>query len=126
MKCVIAGSRNISDYKYIDQAFTSCSWSDKITEIVSGAARGVDALGEELAEKKGLELSKFPADWSKGKKAGHLRNKDMAKYTDIAIVIMINGGSKGSLNMIDQMRKLKKPCLVFELSIEGELIGKRN
>lgn len=140
MKCVIAGSRELGlkivnnrkvqktleECPEIMQAFTSCVWSDKITEIVSGTALGVDTLGEEVARKLGLELTKFPANWSLGKRAGHLRNADMAKYTDIAIVIMINGGSKGSLNMIEQMRKLKKPCLVFELSLEGELIEKRS
>ena len=127
MKCIIAGSRNIANYGFIEQSFLKCSWSDKIVEIVSGTARGVDNLGEQLAEKFGLEVTKFPADWQRfGKRAGHLRNADMAKYTDIAIVVMSYGGTNGSLNMIENMRKLGKPCLVFELSLEGELIEKRN
>lgn len=140
MKCVIAGSREIGlkisngrkvqmtleECPWVEVAFTSCAWVDKITEIVSGTALGVDTLGEELAKKRGLELAKFPADWkSLGKKAGHLRNKDMALYCDIAIVIMKQGGSAGSLNMIENMRKLKKPCLVFELSLTGELNAKQ-
>jgi len=139
MKCIIAGSRDLGlktvnnqkvqmtldECKLIDDMFTSCEWCGKITEIVSGTARGVDTIGEQLAEKYGLKLTKFPADWDRhGKRAGHLRNGDMAKYTDIAMVFMSCGGTAGSKNMIQQMDKLKKPCLVFEETLEGNLIGK--
>lgn len=124
MKCIIAGSRGITDYNIIEEAFTKCPWHGKITEIVSGTARGVDRLGEELAEKRGLEVGKFPADWSKGRGAGHIRNKDMAKYTDIAIILW-DGSSKGTKNMIDNMKKLGKPCMVF-IYRDGELSLQKN
>ena len=145
MKCVIAGGRTIGlkevdgkmvqmtleDAPFIMDAFTRCDWYDKITEIVSGRARGIDNLGEQLAMKLNLNMCTFPADWKDisrkgvvirtnkyGKYntlAGHMRNEDMAKYTDIAIVIMALGGSSGSLNMIDNMKKINKPCFVYEL-----------
>lgn len=120
MKCVIAGSRTIDSYELLQQAFTKCDWYDKITEIVSGTARGVDRLGERLAKERGLELTKFPADWSLGKRAGHIRNKDMARYTDIAIILW-DGRSTGTANMIRNMDILDKPCLVFTVS-NGELV----
>ncbi len=127
MKCVIAGSRSLGlrevngkliqmtldECSFIEDAFTKCDWSCKITEIVSGTARGVDVLGEQLAEKLGLELIKFPANWGEfGKGAGHIRNGDMAKYADIAIVLW-DGHSRGSANMIKQMGKHGKPCIVY-------------
>lgn len=135
MRCVIAGSRGLGlkddgfkktqmtleECPFVEEAFTKCEWYDRIEEIVSGVARGIDNLGEQLAEKRGLEISKFPADWSVGRKAGHLRNADMAKYTDIAIVLW-DGRSKGTRNMIEQMRKVKKPCLVF-LVTDGVIRG---
>ena len=123
MKCVIAGSRSLgttsdggqmtlNECQWMEQMFTECEWSDRITEIVSGTAKGVDQLGEQLAEKLNLELTKFPANWSMGRGAGHIRNADMAKYADIAIVYW-DGHSKGSKNMIYQMKKLGKPCVVY-------------
>lgn len=115
MKCVIAGSRTITDYELIHEAFTLCDWRDRITEIVSGAARGVDTLGEQLAHNKRLKLARFPADWDRYKNAaGPIRNEQMAKYCDIAIIIM-EGKSTGSRNMVKQMTKLKKPHIVFEV-----------
>jgi len=123
MKCVIAGSRSLGtddegnqmsldECPWMERLFTECEWSGRITEIVSGTAKGIDQLGEQLAEKLNLELTKFPADWSLGKGAGHLRNSDMAKYADMAIVYW-DGHSRGSKNMIYQMKKIGKPCVVY-------------
>jgi hypothetical protein len=36
MKCVVAGSRKIDDYRILDCLFTTHFWRDKIVEIVSG------------------------------------------------------------------------------------------
>ena len=119
MKCVIAGSRAITDYEYVREAFLLCDWKDRITEIVSGKAKGVDTLGEQVAEEFGLEVGAFPADWNKhGRAAGPIRNGLMADYADIAIVIMVSGGSSGSKNMVKQMEKRKKPVMVFEITGE--------
>lgn len=115
MKCVIAGSRDITNYELVRDAFTLCDWSDRIDEIVSGEARGVDTLGERVSDEFGLKLARFPADWSKGRVAGHIRNEQMAKYCDMAIIVMKSGGSPGSNNMIKQMKKLKKPVIVYEV-----------
>ena len=115
MRCVIAGSRTISNYELIREAFTLCDWRDRITEIVSGKARGVDTLGERIAEEFGLDIKEFPADWDRYRNAaGPIRNKEMALYCDIAIIVM-EGKSVGSKDMVKQMKKLKKPHIVFEV-----------
>ncbi|KFZ25621.1 MAG: hypothetical protein KQ78_02195 [Candidatus Izimaplasma bacterium HR2] len=138
IKCVIAGSRSLGlkeingvlvqmmldECPFVEEVFTKCEWSCRILEIVSGTAKGIDNLGEQLADKLGLDVVKFPADWSQGKVAGHIRNKDMAKYCDMAIVIMKNN-SKGSMNMIEQMKKLNKPCLVYIIR-NGEIYEQSN
>lgn len=112
MKVIIAGSRDITDYSIVYSAFASCPFD--ITEIVSGCAKGVDSLGEQIGSLCLIPVCKFPADWNKhGKAAGPIRNKQMAEYADAAIVI--HNGSKGSLNMIEQMKKLNKPVYVKEV-----------
>ena len=74
-------------------------------EIVSGTARGVDQLGERYALERGLKLKKFPANWDKyGRKAGYLRNKEMAEYARILIAFW-DGKSKGTKHMIDLAQK---------------------
>ncbi len=107
MKVIIAGSRGFSDYnrmkKELDVLFSK---TDKnIIEIVSGTAGGADKLGEKYANENGIKLMKMPADWNGlGKKAGYVRNEDMAKYAD-ACVVFWDGESKGSKHMIDLAKK---------------------
>ena len=44
----------------------------------------------------------FPADWDKyGKRAGYLRNVQMAEYAD-ALLAFWDGESRGTKNMIDE------------------------
>jgi hypothetical protein len=107
VKIIIAGSRTIHDYDAVVQAMEDCEWIP--TEIVSGGAFGVDALGEEWAQRHGVPVTRFNADWSKYKKAaGFLRNEEMADYSD-ALVAIWNGRSKGTQHMIDTMREQGKP-----------------
>ena len=131
MRVVIAGSRDLGTYRdekmrrvqksledcpWMEEAFNLCDWSDRITEIVSGKAIGIDNLGEQLADKLELEKTIFEAQWDTyGNRAGPIRNADMADYTDIAIVIMKAGWSSGSRDMVKQMQKRKKPVLIFEV-----------
>jgi hypothetical protein len=105
MKVIIAGSRSIVEYKHIGDAVIDSGFN--ITEVVSGAARGVDTLGERWAEVNNIQATRFPADWDKyGKIAGPVRNEQMAKYAD-ALIAIWDGFSRGTKNMIDLARKYK-------------------
>ncbi len=99
MKLIIAGSRNITDYKILLKAIKESGF--KPTTIISGTARGVDRLGEMYAQVKGLELLKFPANWNTyGKQAGYYRNLEMSEHGDCLLAIW-DGKSVGTKMMID-------------------------
>jgi glycerophosphoryl diester phosphodiesterase len=103
MKVIIAGGRNITDYNVVKIAYHKSGL--QATEIVSGAAKGVDYLGELFAKNNGISIKRFPADWNKyGKRAGPLRNLEMAEYAD-ALIAVWDGESKGTSNMIAQARQ---------------------
>lgn len=114
MKVIIAGSRTIKDIEKVEKAFTKFreQYGRQVTEIVSGTADGADKLGERLASKLGIRVKRFPADWSIGRKAGHLRNMEMGDYADAAVVVW-DGISRGAADMADVMNKLGKPCMLF-------------
>lgn len=111
MRTIIAGSRDFSDYALLSQTLDGFKGLE-ISEIVSGGANGTDALGEKYANEKDIALKVFPADWTLGKGAGHMRNAEMALYTDTAIIFW-DSESKGTKNMIEQMKKIKKPCVII-------------
>lgn len=99
MKTIVAGSRDIISPKVVKEAMESCGW--EITEVVSGHARGVDRMGELVAKSKGIPVTTFIADWDQfDKRAGYLRNEQMADYADCLCAIW-DGVSAGTKNMID-------------------------
>jgi hypothetical protein len=106
-KVIVAGSRGFNDYDLLKaklDIILSSIQEDEI-EIVSGTAYGADQLGECYAVEKGLKVKRFPADWDKhGKRAGYLRNEEMAKYAD-ALVAFWDERSSGTKHMIDLARK---------------------
>lgn len=98
MKTIIAGSREITDPSVVDRAIKESGFT--ITEVVSGACRGVDELGEQWAAERGVKVKRFPAGWSElGKAAGPIRNAAMAKYAD-ALIAIWDGESRGTRHMI--------------------------
>lgn len=97
METIIAGSRGITDIQVVQRAVVLSNF--EISEVVSGGARGVDALGEQWAAKHGVPVRRFPADWSQGPSAGPRRNQEMADYAK-ALIAVWDGKSRGTRDMI--------------------------
>ena len=100
MKVIIAGSRDFNDYEMLCRVCNHMLSQQLNVEIVSGAARGADLLGEKYAQEKGFSIKQFKPDWSIGKSAGFLRNKEMAEFAD-ALICFWDKKSKGTKHMID-------------------------
>ena len=105
-KVIIAGGRDFKDYDLLKTKLNKIlSNINTQIVIVSGKARGADSLGERYANEMGYEVAEFPANWDKyGKRAGYIRNEEMAKYAD-ACVCFWDGKSKGTKHMIDLANK---------------------
>lgn len=141
MKLIIAGSRSIRDYNTTRQAILESGlWHKygKKIQVVSGEAEGPDKHGEIFAEKAGLKLHKKPAKWGDIKAAGavvrhnsrgpynalagHWRNEEMAQMADAALVVH-DGRSRGSLDMVHRMLMLEKPCYLYPLRISADALA---
>lgn len=111
MKVLIAGSRDFSDYDLLEAQVDQVA--NNITEIISGTARGADRLGEEYARRHKISIKKMPAEWDRlGKQAGFARNKQMSRVADIGIIFW-DGHSRGTANMIEEMKNHCKPTIVI-------------
>jgi hypothetical protein len=118
MKLIIAGSRSIPPQLGKDlvlaAVFAAKALGWEIGEVVCGEARGIDRCGWLWAEHQGIPIKSFPADWGQhGKKAGYMRNEDMAAYADA--LIAITNGSPGTRHMIEIARRRKMPVIVIEI-----------
>jgi hypothetical protein len=103
MKVIIAGTRTIRDYAAVVRAIKESGFT--ITQVVSGAAWGVDRLGERWAEANNVPIERFHAEWNRyGRAAGPRRNVRMAEYAD-ALILVWDGRSAGSRNMLFEAKK---------------------
>ena len=81
MKLIIAGTRTFTNYQKLKQICDHFLQDQNNIEIVSGACRGADKLGEQYAKERNIKITRFPANWNKyGKAAGPKRNEQMANY----------------------------------------------
>jgi hypothetical protein len=102
---LVAGSRGYGNYKELSREISAyCEGVTNVT-IITGCARGVDYMAGMYARERGLQLKVFLADWKTfGKSAGPIRNRQMARNADAAILFW-DGKSKGTKNMIEELRK---------------------
>ena len=118
-RVVIAGSRSFLDYGvarcFIDRCIAEQGGEEII--ILSGGARGADALGERYAHEHGFAIERYPARWQiYGKAAGVRRNEEMAAACDFVICFW-DGESRGTKSMIALARKYSKPIFIKTLKV---------
>ena len=107
-KIIIAGSRTFNNYEFLKTKINYLI-SNKNCDIiiVSGNAIGADRLGERYAKEYGYKVIKYVPDWDKyGKRAGFIRNEEMAKIANAAVIFCVNKSS-GSMHMIKTAKKHK-------------------
>ena len=88
-------------------------------EFVSGGCRGVDTIAERFCKLHGYPIKVFNADWATyGKRAGYLRNKQMAEYaaeTGGSLIAFWDGKSRGTKMMIELATQNKLDVQVEEI-----------
>lgn len=125
VRLIIAGSRSCPEFREcVDEAIThilSGSSGDHpllhVNLVISGKARGGDTAGELWARHEGIPILGMAADWDKhGRKAGYLRNEDMAEVATHCLILRVGGeSSKGSTHMINIARNKGLPTYVYEM-----------
>jgi len=112
MKTAIIGSRSIQDYNYLENILKSLDF--KITEIITGGAKGVDTLAEIFSFSNSIPITKILPEWDKyGRGAGLVRNTSIIKESDVVIALW-DGKSKGTLDSINKAHKLGKKVFIFK------------
>lgn len=101
-RIIIAGGRDFTDRALVEKCLIeACQDLDpEQVTIVSGGAKGADAIGESLAREFITNLCIYPANWDRyDKAAGHRRNAIMAKNAD-QLLAFWDGKSRGTAGMI--------------------------
>ena len=119
---IIAGSRDFTNYSIVKLSLKHFLLSKQTSEkptIICGMARGADMLGYRLAKEFKLPLKEFPANWNQfGKRAGYIRNEQMAKYAQEhgngVLFAFWDGKSKGTKWMIQLAKKYNLEVYIFD------------
>ena len=110
-KLIVTGGRDFNDYETLCDELNDLAYNeyaDREVSIVSGMARGADALTVKFAKEVGVKLYEFPADWSHyGKRAGFIRNAQMGEFAD-GLLAFWDGKSRGTAHMISYMEDQDK------------------
>ena len=116
MKLSIIGSRTFNDYEIAKQVIFDILYINnyEITEIISGGAKGADALGKRYAMMHDIPFVEYKPDWSIGKHAGLLRNTLIIENSDIVIAFW-DGKSKGTVDGIKKAKRLNKILHVWNV-----------
>lgn len=114
MNIAIIGSRSFKDYELLKLEVDKFISENSIDEviIVSGGAKGADALAERFGEEKGYETIIYFPDYEKyGGGACRIRNTQIVKKSDVVFAFW-DGSSIGTKDSIDKAEMLSKKLIV--------------
>ena len=127
MKLGITGSRSIADFDFIpfftmrDKDFRAFCRKNglgrrKITEVITGGARGIDSIAFQTAGSAGIRNIQFLPDRKKfpGKrilKAFQERNRQIVDRCDVLLAVW-DGRSRGTKNTLDYAHQIHKPAFL--------------
>jgi hypothetical protein len=104
VRTIISGSRVLKEYRLVEEAVARSGFP--IAAILSGHARGVDRLGERYAQEHGIPCELWQPAWHVyGRRAGLIRNEDMAQNAH-ALIAVWDGRSSDTRHLIGTARRL--------------------
>jgi predicted Rossmann fold nucleotide-binding protein DprA/Smf involved in DNA uptake len=107
-RIAVIGSRDFEDYGRLESVLEP----HLPAVLLSGGAKGADALAERLAGERGLTIDVIPADWRRyGRGAGPIRNKQIVESADLVIAFW-DGKSRGTRSALSHAEKMGIPVEV--------------
>ena len=107
MRVAIIGSRSLTIPDFTPYL------PERVTEIVSGGAKGVDLAARTYAFSHGIKLTEFLPQYEKyGRSAPLKRNLQIIDYADLVLAFW-DGNSKCTKYVIEQCKKQNKEIKIF-------------
>lgn len=110
MKVAIVGSRTL-EIEILKDIIPKST-----TQIISGAARGIDRKARQLATELHIQILEICPDYERYKRLAPLkRNDEIIDLSDMVIAFW-DGKSRGTKYVIDRCKQLGKPLKVYMIS----------
>jgi ribA/ribD-fused uncharacterized protein len=107
MKLLVSGGRDFDDVEFIVTHLNRLHKARTITQLIHGAAKGVDTIAAFWADESGILPRPFPAEWVEyGRhRAGPIRNQQMLDEGRPDALFAFPGGS-GTADMVERAEKV--------------------
>lgn len=113
----IIGSRrrdSSEDYKLVISVLRNLGMNPGDSLVSGGCPRGGDRFAEVIAKKYGIPIKIHEAQWKlHGRKAGFLRNIDIARDADILVAVVADDRKGGTEDTIRKFLKLGKTDVIL-------------
>jgi len=120
MRVLICGSRHWNDAAAIRRVLIELK--DEIEVLIEGEAEGADMLARIEAEKLGIKVLPYEADWDKyGRAAGPIRNSAMLTKGQPNVVIAFHENlfeSHGTLDMVKRALRQGISIRIYGTSVK--------
>ncbi len=124
-RVLVCGDREWDDSSKIAEELRALLRRDFVV-LCHGDCRGADRIAGRIAERLGIPVTKFPAEWDKyGGRAGPIRNRQMLNEFRPTMVLAFHDNiafSKGTKDMVTAARKAGIPTFVF--AHRGAAVGR--
>lgn len=125
MKLGITGSRTIKEFDFSDlfckreKLFRAFLGRRRVTKIICGGAKGVDALAEESAQRLGIPVIIFLPDYHRYRRGAPLKRNEQIVDACDALLAVWNGrkSSRGTLYTVKYALATGKQ--VFLVTVKG-------
>ena len=116
-RVLICGDRNWTNFQLILDTLSKIQQERGIEVVIEGEATGADTYGRVAAERLGIPVDKYLADWRKyGLKAGYVRNMQMLTEGRPTYVLAFHNyieNSKGTKMMVNIARNAGVPAEII-------------
>lgn len=109
-RVLVCGGRDYADREHLFRELDLFHGLWPIETIITGGAAGADRLAGAWALARNVRLQEFPADWSRGRRAGPERNVRMLAEGRPHLVIHFPGG-RGTADMVAKARAAGVPAI---------------
>ena len=104
MRVLVCGGRGFDNHQWFNDCMNKLHAEIAITELCHGGAKGADTLAHRWAQRNGISVVRFDADWAKhGRQAGPIRNIKMLTEFKPERVVAFPGG-RGTNHMVSSAR----------------------
>lgn len=119
-RVLICGDRNWTNLQMIQEVLSEwVAYGKGVECVIEGEARGADTLGRIAAERMGIKVLPFPANWEKyGRAAGPIRNQQMLDEGRPTVVLAFHNDIANSRGTIDMVRRARKAKIYTDVIME--------